>query len=406
MYLKQLREKRSAKVKRMQEILAGAKGENRAMSEEEQKEFDEAEAEIADLDKTITAAEKAKELAQQETDENNPEDEDEVKDKKDQDGENRAEDDRRIFADYIRGVVTGENRADMTLGENGAVIPSTIANEIIKKIKDISPVYNDAAHYNVKGTLSIPYVDEDGTSLAVAYADEFAELEGEKEKFASIELGGFLAGVLAKISKSLINNSDFDIVEEVETQIAEAFALWLDHEMLVGTVGKITGASTSTKKIQSESTSVISFDDIIKLKDAIKAAHQTGAYFVMRDTTLTAIRLLKDKNGRYLVNDDVTEEGKPTILGKPVYTSDAMPEIGKGSEPIVYLNPSKALAVKLTEDMELQVLQEKYATQHVVGVVGWTEVDAKIKNQQAIASLKMAEAQEESHEGRSTGGIA
>lgn len=391
-----LREQRSAKVKRMQEILAGAKGENRAMSEEEQKEFDDTESEIADLDKTIAAAEKAKELEAKETDKNHVEDPDKDKEgqnsQEGQGGENRAEDDKRAFADYIRGVITGENRADMTLGENGAVIPSTIANEIIKKIKDISPVYNDAAHYNVKGTLSIPYVDEDGTSLAVAYADEFAELEGEKEKFASIELGGFLAGVLAKISKSLINNSDFDIVEEVETQIAEAFALWLDHEMLVGTVGKITGASTSTKKIQSESTSVISFDDIIKLKDAIKAAHQTGAYFVMRDTTLTAIRLLKDKNGRYLVNDDVTEEGKPTILGKPVYTSDAMPEIGKGSEPIVYLNPSKALAVKLTEDMELQVLQEKYATQHVVGVVGWTEVDAKIKNQQAIASLKMAEA--------------
>ena len=396
MYLKKLREQRSAKVKRMQEILAGAKGENRAMSEEEQKEFDDTESEIADLDKTIAAAEKAKELEAKETDKNHVEDPDKDKEgqnsQEGQGGENRAEDDKRAFADYIRGVITGENRADMTLGENGAVIPSTIANEIIKKIKDISPVYNDAAHYNVKGTLSIPYVDEDGTSLAVAYADEFAELEGEKEKFASIELGGFLAGVLAKISKSLINNSDFDIVEEVETQIAEAFALWLDHEMLVGTVGKITGASTSTKKIQSESTSVISFDDIIKLKDAIKAAHQTGAYFVMRDTTLTAIRLLKDKNGRYLVNDDVTEEGKPTILGKPVYTSDAMPEIGKGSEPIVYLNPSKALAVKLTEDMELQVLQEKYATQDVVGVVGWTEVDAKIKNQQAIASLKMAEA--------------
>ena len=396
MYLKKLREQRSAKVKRMQEILAGAKGENRAMSEEEQKEFDDTESEIADLDKTIAAAEKAKELEAKETDKNHVEDPDKDKEgqnsQEGQGGENRAEDDKRAFADYIRGVITGENRADMTLGENGAVIPSTIANEIIKKIKDISPVYNDAAHYNVKGTLSIPYVDEDGTSLAVAYADEFAELEGEKEKFASIELGGFLAGVLAKISKSLINNSDFDIVEEVETQIAEAFALWLDHEMLVGTVGKITGASTSTKKIQSESTSVISFDDIIKLKDAIKAAHQTGAYFVLRDTTLTAIRLLKDKNGRYLVNDDVTEEGKPTILGKPVYTSDAMPEIGKGSEPIVYLNPSKALAVKLTEDMELQVLQEKYATQHVVGVVGWTEVDAKIKNQQAIASLKMAEA--------------
>lgn len=390
MYLKQLREKRSAKVKRMQQILAGAKGENRAMSEEEQKEFDEAEAEIADLDKTIAAVEKSKELAQQETDENNPDAKDNEKDKESPDGEKRAEDDRRIFADYIRGVVTGENRADVTLGENGAVIPTTIANEIIKKIKDISPVYNDAAKYNVKGNLSIPYVDEDGTSLAVAYADEFAELEGSKEKFASIELSGFLAGILAKISKSLVNNSDFDIVEEVTTQIAEAFALWLDHEMLIGTSGKITGASTATKKIQSESATVISFDDIIKLKDALKSAHQTGAYFVMRDTTLTAVRLLKDKNGRYLVNDDVTEEGRPTILGKPVYTSDAMPEIGNDAEPIIYVNPKVALAVKLTEDMELQVLKEKYATQHVIGVVGWAEVDAKVKNQQAIAKLKMA----------------
>ena len=40
--------------------------------------------------------------------------------------------------------------------------------------------------------------------------------------------------------------------------------------------------------------------------------------------------------------------------------------------------------------MELQVLKEKYATQHVIGVVGWAEVDAKVKNQQAIAKLKMA----------------
>lgn len=162
MYLKKLREQRSAKVKRMQEILAGAKGENRAMSEEEQKEFDDTESEIADLDKTIAAAEKAKELEAKETDKNHVEDPDKDKEgqnsQEGQGGENRAEDDKRAFADYIRGVITGENRADMTLGENGAVIPSTIANEIIKKIKDISPVYNDAAHYNVKGTLSIPYV--------------------------------------------------------------------------------------------------------------------------------------------------------------------------------------------------------------------------------------------------------
>lgn len=390
MYLKKLREQRSQKVKEMRAVLDKAKGENRAMSEEEEKEFSKKEEEIEQLDKTIEAEEKERALRDKEEEKGETSKPSDKEKEQDGAGENRASDERAQFAAYIRGVVAGEDRADgMTFGENGAVIPSTIANEIVKKIKDISPVYNDATHYNVKGALSIPYVDEEGTSLAVDYADEFAELEGKKETFASIELKGFLAGVLAKISKSLVNNSDFDIVGEVTSQIAQAFALWLDHELLIGTTGKIECASKATKTIQAEAAAVLGFDDIIRLKDSVKSAFQTGAYFVMRDTTLTTIRLLKDGNGRYLVNDDVTVEGRPTILGKPVYTSDAMPEIGAGTTPIYYLNPNAAIGVKMVEDMEIQVLVEKYATQHVLGVVGWTEVDAKVKNEQAIAGLKM-----------------
>lgn len=387
MYLKKLREQRSELVEKMKKLLSVAEKEERAMTEDEEKEFSETEEEIQKIDKSIAAAEKAAEL--KETEEDNPKGEDGGS----ADGENRATDEKREFANFIRGVITGEQRAEenMTFGENGAIIPKTIAQEIIKKIKDISPLYKDASHYNVKGTLSIPYVDEEGTSLTVAYADEFVDLEGKKETFKSVELTGFLAGVLAKISKSLVNNSDFDVVEEVENQMAEAIALWLDKELLIGTDGKIEGISKYTQKVTAESATALVFDDIIKLKDKLKAVLQSGACFVMHETTLTAIRLLKDGNGHYLVNDDVTKEGAPTILSCPVHTSDAMPEIGAGKTVIYYVNPNKALGVKLTEDMEIQVLKEKYATQHVIGVVGWMEVDAKIKNQQAVAGLAMAD---------------
>ena len=39
--------------------------------------------------------------------------------------------------------------------------------------------------------------------------------------------------------------------------------------------------------------------------------------------------------------------------------------------------------------MSVQVLREKYATQHVVGVVGWIEIDAKVENAQKLARLDM-----------------
>ena len=47
------------------------------------------------------------------------------------------------------------------------------------------------------------------------------------------------------------------------------------------------------------------------------------------------------------------------------------------------------LAVKLSEDINIEVLREKYATQHAIGVVGWVELDSKIENEQKIAALVM-----------------
>ena len=47
------------------------------------------------------------------------------------------------------------------------------------------------------------------------------------------------------------------------------------------------------------------------------------------------------------------------------------------------------MAVKVSEDMNIEVLREKFATEHAIGVVGWLEMDSKIENEQKIAVLKM-----------------
>ena len=47
------------------------------------------------------------------------------------------------------------------------------------------------------------------------------------------------------------------------------------------------------------------------------------------------------------------------------------------------------LAIKISEDLSIEILREKFATQHAIGAVGWMEVDAKIQDEQKIAVLKM-----------------
>ena len=307
-----------------------------------------------------------------------------------EEGEQRAQEEEKMFAEYLRGAVNGELRADtnMTLTDNGAVIPETIANRIVEKVYDICPILEKATKYNVKGNLTIPYYPVDTNDIEMAYAEEFKDLESDVGKFGNITLKGFLAGALTKVSRSLINNSQFDIVSFVVDHMAYTYARWAEKELLNGTEDKIEGLSGVAQGVTAASATAVTADELIDLQDSVKDAFQHGAIWIMSNKTRTAIRKLKDGNGRYLLQDDITAPFGKVLLGKPVYVSDNMPEMAASAKAIYYGDMS-GLAVKMTEEFEIQVLREHFATQHAVGVVGWTEMDAKVENEQKISALTM-----------------
>lgn len=74
-----------------------------------------------------------------------------------------------------------------------------------------------------------------------------------------------------------------------------------------------------------------------------------------------------------------------------MYCSDAMPKMA-AKATAVYYGDFSGLAVKVAEDANIEVLREKYATQHAVGVVAWMEIDTKVEDSQKIAKLTMASA--------------
>lgn len=380
---KKLMEQRAALQAELQQLLDTAQNEERAMSEEETTKFDELESKIKSIDATIKAEERARDLS---LNVHSNEHHEELR------AEERAAAEEKVFADYIRGVVS-ENRADvnMTTGDNGAVIPTSIANKIIKKVYDICPIYQLADRYNVGGTLSIPYYDESTSAITMAYATEFAELEAKAGKFLSIELKGFLAGALTKVSKSLINNSVFDIVNFVINQMAENIAKWIENECLNGTSDKIDGIAKASQVVTAAAATAITGDELIDLQEQVPDAYQTSCIWIMNKATRSAIRKLKNSDGDYLLQKDATARWGYKLFGADVYCSDNMNKMAAGKTAVVYGDMS-GLAVKVSEDINIEVLREKYATQHAVGVVGWLEMDAKIENQQKIAVLKMAAA--------------
>lgn len=381
MELKYLTEQRAENQSKMQEILNEAKNEQRAMTEEEIKKFNELKKLIHEIDATIKAEDEARKNEINES----------QKEETEKQSENAENAEQRAFANFIRGIKT-ENRANnLDLGNNGAVVPQTIANKIIEKVKEICPIYSLSEIYNVKGDLVIPYYGENsGEDITCAYATEFTDLTSTAGKFTSINLSSYLAGAITKISKSLINKSDFDLTNFVINKMSSAIAEFIEKELLNGTgINSCQGILTGTTNIVETSASgKISADDLIDLQESVIDNYQKNAVFIMNRSARKAIRKLKDNDGNYLLNRDFTSAWGYTLLGKPVYTSDNMPEIEAGEKVVIY-GDMTGLSVKLTKDVEIQVLQELYAAQHALGVVGWVEIDGKVTDQQKLAVLQM-----------------
>lgn len=393
MHIKDLMQKRDALVKQMSEIMENEELAERDLSEEETAEFEKLEAELAGIDKKI---EKLRALDA--ADLNTRDDDDEPDG---EDGEDTEAAETRAFEDYLRNgdSVLTRNATNMTKGDNGAVIPSSIAKKIIEKVLDICPIYHDAERFNVKGNLSIPYYDDSTDDIKMEYADEFTDGESHSGKFLSITLTGFLGRAICDVSKSLINNNDFDIVSFVINHMAQAIAVFLEKEFLIGTPedtttspttpAKIIGLGGVTQTVESAANNAITLDELIETQEAVPDVYQGNAYWIMNRKTRTKLRKIKDGQGLYILNQDATSRWGYTLFGKDVYTSDAMPEVkaSNAGKPAVYYGDMSGLAAKVSEDINIDVLREVKARQHAVEVVGFVECDAKVQNAQKISRL-------------------
>lgn len=378
--LKAFIEKRSALISEMEEQVKLIETETRAFTDEELNAYNAKKAEVDSLTATINALREQRTI--------------DITEPVSDGSETKEQAEERAFVEYLRSgkAMELETRADSnwTPTENGAVIPSSIANKIIEKIVEISPIYGLATKYNVGGSLSIPYYDESTGSVTMEYADEFTEGDAKAGKLLSITLGGYLARAICKVSKKLINNSQFDILSYVIGKVAEACVKWIDSQLINGTDSKIDGLSKAKQVLTTKLADKIEADELIELQDKIPDAYQGNAIWVMSRAARTAIRKLKDGDGNYLLNKDATTKWGYSLFGKPVYIADCIKlEAGK---PAVYYGDFSGLAVKISEQVNIEVLREKYAEQHAVGIVAWLEMDSKIENDEKIAVMKMAAA--------------
>ena len=376
MGIKELLEKKDALKSEIRAILDVCETEKRTLNQDEVDLFEEKENELKLLNRNIEI-----EMSKRQFIEDDPV----VVAKKDEnDIEKRELED---FECFIKNSILEkrDNEIQLTQGANGGIVPTTITNKIITKVRDNVPYLQLAEVIQTNGKLSVPVYTEDSTNYINAdYVEEGTSLIDNIGSIGTVDLTGYVIGALSLISKKLINNTDINVTDFVIKEVVRAISDKLNREFTLGTSNKITGIISSTSRVTASKATSLTWDELIDLKHSIKQGFRKNGVWIMNDATYKAICKLEDKNGRkYIENADKYE-----ILNRPVYVNDDMPTIAASAKTIFFGDLS-GYTIKATSTNELEILREAFAEKHMIGIIDYVEYDAKITDSQKMGLLTM-----------------
>ena len=285
---------------------------------------------------------------------------------------------RKAFMNYVcRGVVIPqEYRAaeNTTTADSGAVIPTSIMNEIITKLESYGSIYAKVRKINVQGGVSIPIADLKPTAHWIA--EEKSSDDQKASAKTSVTFNYY--GLECKISQSILANvvtlkmfTDLFVPMATEAMV-KAIEIAIFNGTGEGQPLGVTKDSRVTTVVTLTQEEYESWNGWHKVKGKMKKAYRNGSFVMNQSTFDTGIDGMEDKNGQPIGRTNYGVNGEETyrFMGKNVETveDDVLPswdDANEGDVIAVFMSFSDYI---INTNMEMQVVK-------------WTDHDNnKIKN--------------------------
>ena len=276
-----------------------------------------------------------------------------------------------------------------TDSEGGYLAPDEYQKTLIDALQDqniIRPLAN--VIQTESGERKIPVVASHGTA---SWMDEEAAYTESDEAFGQVSIGAFKLGTMIKVSEELLRDSVFDLPTYIAKEFARRIGAAEEEAFLTGNgASKPTGLLNATGGAQTGVTATaqdaITFDEVMDLYYSLRAPYRRNAVFIMNDSTIKAIRKLKNGNGDYIWQPSVKAGTPDTILNRPVYTSVYMPQMAKGKKAMLFGDMSYYWIAD-RQGRSFKRLNELYAANGQVGFLASQRVDGKMILPEAVKVL-------------------
>ena len=273
--------------------------------------------------------------------------------------------------------------------EGGYLAPDEYQRTLIEALEEQN-IFRQLAHVisTSSGDRKIPVVASKGTA---SWIDEEAAYPESDDSFGQVSIGAYKLATMLKVSEELLNDSVFDLPSYIAREFARRIGAAEEEAFFTGNgTGKPTGILNTTggaeTGVTAASATAITMDEVMDLYYSLRAPYRRNAVFIMNDSTIKAIRKLKNGNGDYLWQPSLTAGQPDTLLNRPVYTSSYMPAIAAGNKTILF-GDLGYYWVADRQGRSFKRLNELYAATGQVGFLASQRVDGKLVLAEAVKVL-------------------
>ena len=273
-----------------------------------------------------------------------------------------------------------------TDSEGGYLVPDEYESTLIEKLHDENIIRQYATVIkSSNGDKKIPVVAGYGEAT---WTDEEAAYTESDDSFGVITLGAHKLTSIIKVSEELLNDSVFDLEQYISKEFVRRMAAAEENAFINGTgTGRPTGIlQTAETGKTTAAAAAITADEVIDLYHSLRSPYRKNAVFIANDSTVKAIRQLKDSNGMYLWQPGLKEGQPDTLIGNRIISSAYMPEIGAGKKPILFGDISYYWIAD-RQGRTFQRLNELYAATGQVGFRTFQRVDGKLTLAETVKTL-------------------
>ena len=277
-----------------------------------------------------------------------------------------------------------------TDASGGYLVPTEYDTRLVEALEQENVIRSLATVIQTSGERKINVA---ASKPAASWVEENGELVFGDAAFDQVILDAYKLSVAVKVSEELLGDNAYDLESFLINAFGQAIANAEEEAFLTGDgSSKPTGIFHSAKGGQTgvvtASSSTITADEVIDLIYKLKRPYRTNAVFVTSDSTLAAIRKLKDGTGMYIWQPALTAGEPDRLLGYPVYTSQFVPGIAAG-QPVMAFGDMSYYNIGDRGARSFAALHELYAGVGQVAFVAKERVDGKLVLPEAVQILKM-----------------